>query len=251
LDQTTPAWRIFEEPNAGPGSGTPGARATTTSGPPAAAGVALASPQLLLAAAGLIGALLIGAVAFALAMGGSEAGTVDGPETTTRPVTSGSPAAALGQIVVDVAGAVANPGLYHLGSGARVGDAIDAAGGFGPRVDVDRVGQELNLAATMSDGDQVRVPSRDDPPAGPGGGGTGGSAGGGSAGGGSGGGGLVDLNTASQSELEALPGIGPVTAEKIIAARTEAPFRTVDELRERGLVGEKTFTDIRPLVTVG
>ncbi len=61
----------------------------------------------------------------------------------------------------------------------------------------------------------------------------------------------MNLNTATQAELEELPGIGPVTAEKIIAARQEAPFRTVDELRERGLVGEKTFEDLQPLVTTG
>ena len=64
------------------------------------------------------------------------------------------------------------------------------------------------------------------------------------------GGSLVNLNIATQAELEALPGIGPVTATKIIAAREATPFRTVDELRERGLVGEKTFADLKDRVTV-
>ncbi len=215
------------------------------------AGVALASPNILLAVAALVGAVLIGGVALVMAVGGSGAATVDGPETGFVAGPSGSANPVGGEIVgaeivVDVAGAVVKPGLYHLAAGTRVGDAIDAAGGFGPRVDVDRVGRELNLAATLKDGDQVRVPSRDDPVVAPGGG-----SGGNGGGGGGGGGGLVNLNTATQAELEELPGIGPVTAEKIIAAREEAPFRTVDELRERGLVGEKTFEDLRALVTTG
>jgi competence protein ComEA len=114
------------------------------------------------------------------------------------------------------------------------------------------VAAELNLAATLTDGSQIRVPSRDDPP-GTGGGGSagGGSSGGGASGQGGGASGLIDLNTASESELESLPGIGPVTAGKIIAARTDTPFRTIDELRERGLVGDKTFESVKALITVG
>jgi competence protein ComEA len=245
LDQSTPAWRVFDEPAPGTGQ-----VAGSSAGGAAAAGrpaaVALASPNILLAAAAIIGAVVIGGVAFVVAAGGSGAATIEGPEAAFGALPSGSGTATLGEIVVDVTGAVVKPGLYHLGTGARVGDAIDAAGGFGPRVDVDRVGRELNLAATLKDGDQVRVPSRDDPLTDPaGGGGSGGS------GTGQGSGGLVHLNTATQAELEELPGIGPVTAQKIMAARQEAPFRTVDELRERGLVGEKTFEDIRALVTAG
>ena len=248
MDQPTPAWRVFDEPATG---GAPERGASTRAadgGPPGA--VALASPNVLLAVAALIGALLIGGVAIVLAIGGGGSATVEGPGAGGATTPEPSDAEAVGQIVVDVTGAVATPGLYHLGTGARVGDAIDAAGGFGPRVDADRVAAELNLAATLSDGDQVRVPSRDDPSIGPGGGaGSGGS--GGSGGKGGSGGTLVNLNTATQAELEALPGIGPVTAGKILAARVEAPFRSVDELRERGLVGEKTFEDIKALLTAG
>jgi competence protein ComEA len=235
LDQSTPAWRVFDAAAAS-GQSSPG------DGPGPSSGVTstIPSPRLLVAAAALIGALVIGAAAFVVAMSGSRAAVADGPAAVPGPIAAVSPAAQLGEIVVDVAGAVAKPGIYHLAVGARVGDAIDAAGGFGPRVDVGRVAREVNLAAALSDGDQVRIPSRDDPSTAPVGGG-----------GSSEGGGLVNLNTASQSELEALPGIGPVTAEKIIAARADAPFRTVEELRERGLVGEKTFAELQPLVTAG
>ena len=147
-------------------------------------------------------------------------------------------------LVIDVAGAVRHPGVYRLAPGARVVDAVAAAGGFGPRVDVDAAGR-INLAAELHDGEQVRVPSRDDAPAPspapaalPGGGGPTST-------------GLVDLNTASATALDALPGIGPATSAKIIAAREEAPFTTVDELRSRGVLGEATFGKVRDLVTVG
>jgi competence protein ComEA len=144
---------------------------------------------------------------------------------------------------------VVRPGVYHLPTGSRVGDAITAAGGFGPRVDAGAVGAALNLAASLKDGEQVRVPSRDDgaPTTGSGGGSPGG---GGSRGGAGPGGKLVDLNSATEAELDALPGIGPVTAGKIIEARATARFKTVDDLRTRGLVGQKTFDQIKAMLTV-
>ena len=151
------------------------------------------------------------------------------------------------ELVVEIVGAVTRPGVYRLPAGTRIGDLVDAAGGYSPRVDVDRASRDLNLAALLADGDQVRVPSRDDAavavgtagPAAPGGGALPGGSGG-----------LVDLNAATSAELEALPGIGPATAGKIIAAREEQPFTTVDELRSRGVLGEKTFEKVRDLVVV-
>jgi len=170
---------------------------------------------------------------------------------------TGAGAGAAGDtLVVEVAGAVARPGLYHLPAGARVADAITAAGGFGPRVDAARATATLNLAAHLADGDRVVVPSRDDPIAGPsaGVGASAGSSSGGGSGGGSGGAGgtaaPLDLNRATPAELDGLPGIGPVTAAKIVAAREERPFRSVDELRERKLVGPSTFAKLRDLVVV-
>ncbi len=159
-----------------------------------------------------------------------------------RPRMPGLANASAGSLVVDVQGAVSRPGIVHLPSGSRVADAIAAAGGYGPRVAADRVGRVLNLAALVRDGDQILVPSRDDPAdeasAAPPAMGT------------SGGGGPIDLNHATATELDSLPGIGPVTAAKIIAAREEQPFATVEDLRTRKVLGSATLDKIKDLVVV-
>jgi competence protein ComEA len=236
VDQSSPPWRVFESPGSAPGS--------ASAAPLASGAPRLAGTNPVVAIAGVAGALVVGSLAVVIAVSGAGAGTVVGPETGLGALGSDAPAAA-GEVVVDVVGAVVEPGVYRLTPGARVGDAIEAAGGFSPRVDASRVATELNLAATLQDGAQVRVPSRDETPPPPGGGGTGGGSGG------SAGGGLINVNTASQSELETLPGIGPVTAEKIMASRATAPFTAIEDLRERGLVFDAVFEDIRALVTVG
>jgi len=185
------------------------------------------------------------------AVGATSGGGASGDGGTAASAGAGSGAAGDG-IVVEVAGAVARPGLVHLPAGARVADAITAAGGFGPRVDVARATATLNLAAHLADGDRVVVPSRDDPIAGPSAG-VEASAGSGSGVGSGGSGGAaapLELNRATPAELDGLPGIGPVTAAKIVAAREERPFRSVDELLERKLVGPSTFAKLRDLVVV-
>ncbi|MEO8509696.1 MAG: ComEA family DNA-binding protein [Chloroflexota bacterium] len=147
-----------------------------------------------------------------------------------------------GELVVDVEGSVATPGLHRLPPGARVADAIEAAGGFGPDADLDAAAVQLNLAAALTDGQQVRVPrigesSAAGPSGAPGAGG-------------SGGGGLVNLNSATPEELDALPGIGPVTVQKIVAARQEAPFASLDDAVARDVMNGGQLDKIRDLATV-
>jgi competence protein ComEA len=182
-----------------------------------------------------------------------------GPASTAGEVPAG--------VVVDVGGAVLRPGVYHLPAGSRVADAIEAAGGYGASVDADRVAGEINLAAVVLDGAKIRVPVRGEAaPAAPVAAGGSGAAGGSDAAGGSGGagatggsdaggsgdaGGLVDLNSASAEALDGLPGVGPKTAAKIIAAREERPFAAVDDLLARKVVGPATLEKLRPLVRVG
>lgn len=161
-----------------------------------------------------------------------------------------SPSAA--ELVVHVLGAVKKPGLVRLASGSRVQDALQKAGGLTGKADPG----ELNLAQPVADGQQIVVGTRSKPSGevrdGTVGGGLGGSTGsGGSAGAGSGGQQAVNLNTATQAQLEELPGVGPVMAGKIIAWRTEnGRFSRVEELQEIAGVGPKTYAKLAPLCRV-
>jgi competence protein ComEA len=154
----------------------------------------------------------------------------------------------LADLVIDVQGAVRRPGVVLLPPGSRVSDALEAAGGYSRHADLNLAAASLNLASTLSDGAQVYVPVigvAGNPGTGGGGGGTGGT--GGTAG--TGGSGLVNVNTATPEELEGLPGIGPVTVQKIVAGRAEHPFATLDEMVERQIIDRGQLEDIRDLVT--
>ena len=148
------------------------------------------------------------------------------------------------EVVVHVAGAVTGPGVQRLPAGARVVDAIDAAGGAAPDADVGRV----NLAAPLEDGQQVYVPKAGEAFAGVVGGAEGG---GGGTGGGDDGPAAIDINTADAEELDELPGVGPAIAEAIITHRsTHGPFGTVEELLEVRGIGQAKLDEIRPRVTL-
>jgi competence protein ComEA len=161
------------------------------------------------------------------------------PEATSdeRTGAARSASSTRGTVVVHVAGAVATPGVLVMPAGARVIDAVEGAGGARPDADLDR----LNLAAKLVDGQRILVLA------------VGAVAPAGDPGvtGGTGAGGLVDLNSATAAQLEALPGIGPALAAAILAERTRrGGFRSVNELREVRGIGEARFADIKDRVTV-
>jgi competence protein ComEA len=140
--------------------------------------------------------------------------------------------AAASSIVVSVVGLVARPGLVTLSEGARVADALREVGGPSPGADLGA----LNLARRLADGEQiyVGVPT---PPGGEPASGTPGSAD------------KVDLNTATLAELDTLPGVGPVTAQRILDWRTEhGQFDSVDQLREIDGIGPSRFEKLQELV---
>ena len=245
MDPSPAPWRVLEDPV------TP---VVAPAGEPLASTAVRSVSRTTLLAIG--GAVLLAAAAFVLAFGSGSSGAVavvggmplDSERAGSSSAIGTSGPAVGGEVVVEIVGAVSHPGVFRMPGDARVGDLVTAAGGYGPRVDAGRAGRELNLAAPWHDGDQVRVPSRDDGPL-PSAGGAGGGSG--STRGGSGGAaGPIDLNRATASELDTLPGIGPATAAKILASRDGKPFLAIDDLRTRKLVGEKTFEGLKDLVTV-
>lgn len=139
-------------------------------------------------------------------------------------------------LVVHVVGAVRHPGLYLLPEGSRIDDAIRKAGGARARADLGLV----NLAAPIADGQQILVPKRASPGSPPV-----------DAGASSVPGGPVHLNTATLEQLDTLPGVGPVTAEKILAYRDEhGAFQSIDELDAVSGIGPARLEELRELVAL-
>lgn len=156
-----------------------------------------------------------------------------------------------GEVTVHVAGHVADPGVVTLPAGSRVTDAVAAAGGATDRADLSRV----NLARTLVDGEHVRiVDAEEDAPPEPRGGPSAGAAAsdGGGAGEAAASAGPVDINRASAADLQALPGIGPALAERIVTHReTHGPFRQPGDLRDVSGIGEVRFQELADRITVG
>ncbi len=159
------------------------------------------------------------------------------PPDQTATLPAGPAASAAGapvEVVVHVAGLVAHPGLVRLAPGSRVADAIEAAGGVTRR----RAADTVNLARVLVDGEQIVVADPDlvapgtgaPTPSGP----T-----------------VLDLNAATADALDALPGVGPVLAARIVAWRaSNGPFRSVEELAEVSGIGEAVLAQVRALVRV-
>ncbi|WP_082573743.1 ComEA family DNA-binding protein [Cellulomonas sp. Root137] len=184
----------------------------------------------LAATAGVVVLLVAGGVALraaSVAPGPAVELPVPAPSgTVVRP--TDSPA----EVVVDVVGAVNAPGVVRLAEGSRVVDAIAAAGGAGPDAQL----SALNLARLLVDGEQITVPRPGEQAA--------------TASGPAGGDGLLDLNGADEAALDALPGIGPVLAGRIVAHREKGPFTSVDELADVAGIGPTLLERLRELVRV-
>jgi len=182
--------------------------------------------QLLAAGA----AIAVGLVAVVVTLGPASARTpveLSLPRASAPPVSIVAP-----MVIVHVSGAVAEPGVFRVDPGARVGDLVDVAGGFTPAADPDRV----NLAAVVRDGDQVHIPELDEVTPADAAAGTGGR---------------VDLNRAGLQALQTLPGIGPALAAAIVEHRERfGNFRDVESLENVSGIGPAKLDGIRDLVTV-
>lgn len=192
-------------------------------------------------AAGGAGSGASGSGASGTASAGAAASGAAPPGGALRPSTASRDAPPSGTVVVHVVGQVRSPGVVRLPNGARVEDAVRAAGGAAGSAQL----SALNLARVLVDGEQVVVPAPGDPVA------TGAAPGPAPGAAPRAPGGRIDLNTADVATLDTLPGVGPVTAQKIVEWRTaHGRFSSVDELAEVPGIGPKLLEQLAPLVRV-
>lgn len=174
----------------------------------------------------------------------ADAGSADASDDGD-PSSDSKKVSAASEVYVDVDGAVVTPGVYRLREGARVAQAIDAAGGLTPEADV----TGLNRASKVTDGQKIHVPTVGEQQASIAEAGVDGGASASS--GVSGATGLVNINTASAAELQTLSGIGPSMAQSIIDERTKnGAFASVDDLMRVSGIGEKKLAKIKDCICV-
>jgi competence protein ComEA len=185
-----------------------------------------------LAAAGALLVVLVLAGRFVLGAGAASSDGGDAAEVAAQPLR----AEAAPPVVVHVVGAVRRAGLYRLGRGKRVADAVELAGGATGNADL----ALINLAAPVADGQQIVVPARAPPAAAGGAGGDGGD---------QAAAGPVHLNTATIDQLDELPGVGPVTAQKILDYREQhGAFTSARELDATPGTGPARLAQLSELV---
>lgn len=183
----------------------------------------------------LFGAAAAVAIVLVLLLRHLGGGASTAPAVTPLQAPAHPARAAAKLLVIDVAGAVRRPGLYRLRSGSRIDDAIAAAGGVTAKAQLDAV----NLAAPIADGEQIVVPGR----------GAGGAPAATPPAAGSAPSAPLDLNTATADQLDALPGIGPVTAQKILDYRQQhGAFHSIDELQGVPGIGPAHMAQLKGLV---
>jgi competence protein ComEA len=194
----------------------------------------LTRPQLALCVAGVLLAVVLGL----RQLGGRSEGAAAPPRPVATIAVQDDAAGGGDRVVVHVAGAVRDPGVYKLPSNARVDDAVARAGGATRRADLGG----LNLAAELEDGRQVLVPERAA---------RGAAAAPGAAAAEPGEGQPLNLNTATLEQLDTLSGVGPTTAQKILDYREElGGFSSIEELGEIPGIGEKRLASLREEVTL-
>ncbi len=213
---------------------------------PALVGIAIGVLVIVaLVASSLASALgLLSATGFSIEKTEQEAGGQYAESIETTDGFDAVEAASSAIAVVHVTGAVGAPGVYELSEGDRVQDAIDAAGGFVDGADPSAV----NCARVVQDGEQIYVPLVDAEPASeaPSVGSEAGAAGAADASGGK-----VNINRADASELDTLPGVGPSTAEKIIADReANGPFASIEDIKRVSGIGDKKYEQLAGLICV-